>query len=127
MRRAIISIILVLSLLSVASTSVNAPLGNSTNGNIDSFFTNDALFAEVIDTGSNVPILQYLNRSFVGQLATISNSYTLPDTHESTIDLSAYQIPGWTLDKVVMEALVEIMIDTRGMRVHLFGCIVEFP
>jgi len=104
MRRAIISIILVLSLLSVASTSVNAPLLNSSPINLDPTITNDMLLSDIIASGSNVSITQYLNRSFSNQLTTISNSYILPDTHESTIDLSSYQIPGWTLYKAVIDA-----------------------
>ena len=103
MKRAVISVIILLTLLSVTSTSVNNPHWTFSNSDIDPTFTDEMQFAEVQQSGSNVPVIQYLNRSYTEQLTTISNSYTLPDTHESTIDLSSYQIPGWTLSKVIID------------------------
>ncbi|MFW9964381.1 MAG: hypothetical protein ACFFCX_12495, partial [Candidatus Sifarchaeia archaeon] len=103
MRREIISIILILSLLSVTSTTITAPQENSFPMDSSPTFTKDVLMSDILGSGSSVPILQYLNRSFSDQLTTLSNTYADPDTHESTVDLSSYMIPGWTLYKVVID------------------------
>ncbi|MHA3964538.1 MAG: hypothetical protein AM325_013470 [Candidatus Thorarchaeota archaeon SMTZ1-45] len=103
MRRVIISIILILSLLSVSSTRVSTPLSTSSSSTLDYTPTNSVLMSQITHSGSSVPVNQYLNRLFSEQVLTISNSYALPDIHENTIDLSSYQIPGWTLYKVILD------------------------
>jgi len=40
---------------------------------------------------------------FSDQVLAISNSFAFPDTHTNSIDLSSYQIPGWTLYKVIID------------------------
>ena len=105
MRRAIISIILILSLLSVASTSVSAPLSSSSSSNLDYSPTNAILLSEIVNSGSNVPVEQFTERLFSNQVLAISNSYALPDTHEYYVDLSSFLIAGWTLDEVIIDTI----------------------
>ncbi|GAG57474.1 unnamed protein product [marine sediment metagenome] len=113
MRRAIISIILVLSLLSVASTSVSSPLSSSSSSNLDYSPTNTGLLSEVVNSGSNVPIEQFTERMFSNQILAISNNYALPDYHEYYVDLSSYLIAGWTLDEVIIETINITAIEER--------------
>ncbi len=103
MRRAVISIILIVSLLSVFSTSVDVPLSISSSTGFDSKVMDSKLLSEMTSSGSNVPIEQSVNRMFPDQVLTISNSFSFPDNHEASIDLSSYQIPGWTLNKVIID------------------------
>jgi len=114
MRRAIIAVILVLTLVSVTSTSVYAPLTiSSPNTNLD-YNPMDAKFtAEFENFGSNVPVVQYMDRLISDQILSISNSYALTDTHSNSIDLSSYQIPGWTLYKVIIDSKNMTAIDER--------------
>ncbi|MFW9963941.1 MAG: carboxypeptidase-like regulatory domain-containing protein, partial [Candidatus Sifarchaeia archaeon] len=103
MRRAIISIIIVLSLLSVNSTTT-APLDVSTLMNPDIPFSENTLMADIQSSGSNVPAVQYMDRIVTSQVLAISNSFASPDTHSSSIDLSSYQLPGWTLYQVQIDS-----------------------
>jgi hypothetical protein len=59
--------------------------------------------ADAGGSGNTVPILQYMNRSFTDQTTVISNSYVSSDTHQTTVDLSSFQIPGWTLYQVQID------------------------
>ncbi|MHA1423226.1 MAG: hypothetical protein ACTSSD_14130 [Candidatus Thorarchaeota archaeon] len=113
MRRAIISIILVLSLLSVASTSVTGPLSSSSSSNLDYSPTDAILISEIINSGSNVPVEQFTERLFSSQVLDISNSYAFPDSHEYNIDLSSYLIDGWTLNEVILETINITAIEER--------------
>ncbi|MFW9794319.1 MAG: hypothetical protein ACFFEE_08455, partial [Candidatus Thorarchaeota archaeon] len=126
MRRAIISIILLFSLISVTSTTVTAPIGDAQPLSLDPLSTNDMLISNIMRSGSSVPIAQQLHRTFANQLTTISNSFALLDTHQSTIDLSPYQIPGWTLSSVIIDVENITAISERevvGSNTTLFATI----
>jgi hypothetical protein len=104
MRRAIISIILMFSLIIVTTTTVYAPhMSSSSSDDITAFPQNSKSLAEAGDNGNNLPVVQYMDRIFTDQLVSLSNSYTNPNTHSSVIDLSTYQIPGWTLYKAMID------------------------
>jgi hypothetical protein len=103
MRRAIISIILVLSIFGGTSMVVDAPLSISSHSDMNQTSVNSKLISEIAKIGSNVPIDQYMRRLFPNRALTISNSFSLLDTHKTFIDLSSYQVPGWTLYKVIID------------------------
>jgi hypothetical protein len=105
MRRAIISIILMFSLIIVTSTTVYAPLMSSSSaGDRVPIHENSKSLAEAGENGNNLPVIQYMDKMITGQLLSIVNSYANTGTHSSSIDLSSYQIPGWTLYKVIIDS-----------------------
>ena len=113
MRRAIISIILIVSLLGIASTSVSAPLSDLPNSGFASFPIDAGTSSEVMMSGSNVPIEQFMERLFSTESFSVSNSFALPDTHEYYLDLSSYLIDGWTLDEVRIDSINMTAIEER--------------
>jgi len=113
MRRAIISIILILSLLGVASNFVSAPLYDSLNSGFVPSPIDAGTSSEVMMSGSNVPADQFMERLFSTQSLAISNSFALPGTHEYYLDLSSYLIDGWTLDEVRIDSINMTGIEER--------------
>ncbi|MGY5870947.1 MAG: hypothetical protein RTV72_01740 [Candidatus Thorarchaeota archaeon] len=103
MRRAIIALILIISLLSVVSTPVNGPQYNSSHSDLDIAFEDSKILSDITKPGSNVPIDQSFTRLYSNQILTLANSFSALNTHENSIDLSSYQIPGWTLHKVIID------------------------
>ena len=103
MRRIMITIILMLSLILTATTTVHTLPGmpsvidkttnNPRNSNIP---------ADITAQGNNVPVIQFMHRSVPDQLTSISNTFVSTNSHISLIDLSSYQIPGWILYQVTM-------------------------
>ncbi len=54
-------------------------------------------------TGSDLTTTAIMSRAFSGGNLSILNTYGSPDEHNATIDLSDYQIPGWTLYNVTID------------------------
>lgn len=103
MRRIIISVILMLSLVLTASTSVYNPTRTSLDLDENPKNPKDtSILADITMQGSNLPLIQFMDRSISNQFISISNTFANTNTHVSLIDLSSYQIPGWTLYKVVI-------------------------
>jgi hypothetical protein len=104
MRRAIISIILMVSLIIVTSTSGYIPqMSSSSSSNLNPSPQDSKSLAEAGSNGNNIPVVQYMQRIITDQLLSVSNSYANPNTHSCVIDLSSYQIPGWTLYEVLID------------------------
>ncbi len=53
--------------------------------------------------GDNRQSVAYMTRTFTGQELAILNSYLSPNTHEETLDLSQFQIAGWSLYEAEMD------------------------
>ncbi|TFG33986.1 hypothetical protein EU527_05525 [Candidatus Thorarchaeota archaeon] len=103
MRRTTITIILMLSLVFTATITVYAPEGVLSAFNENSKYLQDMnLQAEIRMKGDNIPVIQFMHRSVPDQLISISNTFGSTTTHVSSIDLSSYQIPGWTLYEVII-------------------------
>ncbi|MGY5854079.1 MAG: hypothetical protein RTU92_10965, partial [Candidatus Thorarchaeota archaeon] len=73
--------------------------------------------SEAVGTGSVSTSEMFFSRTFYDQQLTIRNSYTGPDIHQTVLDLSSYQVPGWTLYNVVMD----IKNSTAGEESEVLG------
>ncbi len=104
MRRIIIAVILVLSLVLMSSSSIYIPQGlPSSLHQAPNSPERINLQAEAQGLGNNVPAIQYMDRIITEQILSISNSYGNPSTHSASMDLSSYQLPGWTLYEVQVD------------------------
>ncbi len=104
MKRIIIAVILVLSLVLTSSNSINMPQGlPSTFQQAPNSPEGINLQAEAQGPGNNVPTVQYMDRIITEQILSISNNYGNTSTHSASIDLSSYQLPGWTLFEVQVD------------------------
>ncbi|MCK5266474.1 MAG: hypothetical protein KAR03_12765, partial [Candidatus Thorarchaeota archaeon] len=54
-------------------------------------------YSSVTDSGDNRDADLFFERSITGQQADLLNAYSNTSDHSSNIDLSSYQIDGWTL------------------------------
>jgi hypothetical protein len=104
MRRIIVTIILIVSLVLTSSTSVYAPQ------ELPSPFQEAPISPEGINlqaesqgSGNNIPVVQFMHRMLPDQLISLSNSFSSINTHAAIIDLTSYQISGWTLYDVIID------------------------
>ena len=137
MRRIIVSVILLLSLILTSSISIYNPEGlQSSLEKGPSTPERINLQADAYGLGNNVAVVQFMDREVTDQLLSISNSFTSPDTHTSEIDLSAYQIPGWTLYEVQINTenitaiaereVIGISMDTDLYRIEEYDIANEY-
>jgi len=55
-------------------------------------------------TGNDIESTMIFSRSIQSQDIDIMNSYSNPDSHSASIDLASYQIAGWTLYEIQIDA-----------------------
>ncbi|MFO7835100.1 MAG: hypothetical protein R6V83_00450, partial [Candidatus Thorarchaeota archaeon] len=105
MKRYMTMILVVLLMLPILSQTVPSP---------ESYHTPDPFHSEVTDTdtfvpsessglGDNLSATAIMSRTLSGQNLSILNTYASPTKHNGTVDLSEYQIPGWTLYNTTLD------------------------
>lgn len=81
----------------------------STDYNVDSNsdfpqLDENGVVSSVGSTGNDINSVMIYSRKFQAQDIDIMNSYSDTSSHSTSIDLSSYQIPGWTLYEVQIDA-----------------------
>jgi len=116
--------VLVLLIITVLVFSVASEIGGPTTSN---FYqpnlspNQDFLQSSITDTGDDRDAVLFFERAITGQQFDTLNAYTNTSDHSSTIDLSSYQIDGWTL----YEAQVDIVSIDAAVEKEVVGVTYE--
>ncbi|MGY5876801.1 MAG: hypothetical protein RTU30_13715, partial [Candidatus Thorarchaeota archaeon] len=133
MRRILVPILLVTLLLAIATpTNYTAPQNNMP-GIIDLYPDGqDSMLVSASGAGSSSQSIAYFSRVITNQDLNLSNSYSDATIHQNSTDLSSYLIPGWTLNRVEinandMTALAEDVVLTTGTATNNFAITDYLP
>ncbi|MGQ4912733.1 MAG: hypothetical protein ACP6KW_11235, partial [Candidatus Thorarchaeota archaeon] len=113
----------VITLFVLAPTVGVSPLGSEHVGDSAPYTSLDSqsVVSDAGGSGLGVTNVVYMTRKLSGLTMGFYNSYTDP-SHEYSLDLSSYQIAGWTVDSVIVNATsitaaperVSLGVDTSG-------------
>ncbi|MHA2163761.1 MAG: hypothetical protein ACXABF_15185, partial [Candidatus Thorarchaeota archaeon] len=102
MRRILIPVIIALMLLMATPIGDSVPEGYQVDDGLILKSSESQSLATAGGIGSNTGSIANISRSFSGILTSVLNSYSDVSTHTGILDLSSYQVPGWTLYNVTI-------------------------
>ncbi|MHA2374463.1 MAG: hypothetical protein ACXAEB_15765, partial [Candidatus Thorarchaeota archaeon] len=102
MRRILIPVIIALILLIATPTGDAIPEGYQVHDGLILESSDSQTLSTAGGFGNNAGSVANISRSFSGILTSVLNSYSDVSTHSGIIDLSNYQVPGWTLYNVTI-------------------------
>ncbi|MHA2300663.1 MAG: hypothetical protein ACXACD_06895, partial [Candidatus Thorarchaeota archaeon] len=103
MRRVLVPLVIIIVMLALPAPIQNTLSTDKTQETQSAFLTDSLYTASVEGSGDQGLQVTYFSRSFTNKQLRILNSYNSPETHNGTINLENYLIPGWTLYQITID------------------------
>ncbi|MHA2064779.1 MAG: hypothetical protein ACXABY_10435, partial [Candidatus Thorarchaeota archaeon] len=104
MRRILIPVFIALMLLIATPTGDAVPVGLQFDEGLNLRPSKSQSLADAGGIGDDVGSVAFMSRSFSGLSTLVLNSYSDVSTHYGLLNLNSYEVPGWTLFNITLNA-----------------------